>query len=279
MASVVEHLELERPQIVTIDQLAEVMRALGVAGKPALAAFRLRKFGWLLPTGVRGAYEFAPADRAGPISQGDALRTVRAVLAEQPALPLAAALGTALALGNLTDRGPEVPEIALATTHKIPRPLRGKSARILRFDWTLPAPQRTGVPVHQPATVLVHIAHRPSHVRSWATMLEAIPELVAIAPWEDIAREVHNRPHATHVRLAYLTQSVAPTLASALGIRPAGKVWFGSRGPLLRHDAAWNVADTVLPFAPKDLSPSRASAQRTAGHAPAQPIRTVRDDW
>lgn len=107
--------------------------------------------------------------------------------------------------------------------------------------------------------MLVHLAYRSSDVRSWAVMLEALPDL--IAPEDEIARELHGRPHATRVRLAYLTQSVAPTLAGALGITPAGNVWFGPLDPILRHDAAWNVADTILPFAPEGLSTAPTSAQ------------------
>jgi hypothetical protein len=101
-------------------------------------------------------------------------------------------------------------------------------------------------------------------------MLEALPDLVAAAPEEEIARELHGRPHATRVRLAYLTQSVAPTLASALAIMPAGKVWFGPRGPLLRHNTLWNVADTILPFAPEALSKAPTPAQPDTQPAPLQ---------
>jgi hypothetical protein len=278
LAPLVEQLELDRPQIVTLDQLAEMMRVLGIGGAPRRAAFRLRQHGWLLPTGVRGAYEFAPAERAGPISEGDALLGMRAVLAENPALPVAAALGTALALQNITDRGPDIPELALPRAQTIPRPLRRTEVRILRFDWTLPTQRIRGVPVHRPATVLVHLAHRPSNVRSWAAMLEALPDIVAAATQDEIAKELRDRPHATHVRLAYLTQSVAPALASALGITPAGKVWFGPRGPLLRHDAVWNVADTILPFAPKALSPTQTSELPSAAPVSVTSTNTERND-
>lgn len=278
LAPLVEQLELDRPQIVTLDQLAEMMRALGIRGAPRRAAFRLREHGWLLPTGVRGAYEFAPAERAGPISEGDALLGMRAILAENPALPVAAALGTALALQNITDRTPDIPELALPMAQTTPRPLRRAEVRILHFDWTLPTQRIRGVPVHRPATVLVHLAHRPSDVRSWAAMLEVLPDIVAAATQDEIAKELRGRPHATHVRLAYLTQSVAPALASALGITPAGKVWFGRRGPLLQHDAVWNVADTILPFAPKALSPTQTSELPSAVPVSVASPNTVRDD-
>jgi hypothetical protein len=50
---------------------------------------------------------------------------------------------------------------------------------------------------------------------------------------------------------------VAPALAGRLGALPRGKVWFGPRRPLRRHDARLNVADTVLPVAPHTLLPTR----------------------
>ena len=34
-----------------------------------------------------------------------------------------------------------------------------------------------------------------------------------------------------------------------------GKVWFGPRGPLRRHHAALEMADTILPMSPGDLPP------------------------
>ncbi len=228
---------------------------------PRRVAFQLRERGWLLPTGVRGAYEFAPAERAGPISGGDALLAVQGVLSENPNLPIAVALGTALVMQNITDRGPDVPELALPSSQTVPRPLRRGNVRIVRFDATLPTIQLRGIPVHRPATVIVHLAHRPNDVRNWAAMLEALPDLVAAAPEDEIAEELQGRPQATRVRFAYLMRSVAPTLASALGITPAGKVWFGPRGPLLRHDAAWNVADTILPFAPGIIAPTQTSSE------------------
>ena len=256
LAPLVEQLELERPQIVTLQQLDAMMRALSLAGTPRRAAFRLRQHGWLLTTGVNGVFEFAPAERAGPISDGDPLLGVRAVLTDSPDMPVAAALGTALALLNITDRAPDVPELAMSKQQKyVPRPLRGRQFRTVRFDWTLPAPKIRGVPVHQAATVLVHLAHRPGDVRSWAAILEALPDIIAAAPVAQIARELHGRPHSTQVRLAYLTQGVAPMLASTLGIKPKNTVWFGRRGAILRYDSKWNIADTILPFAPIAIIP------------------------
>lgn len=254
LAPLVELLELERPQIVTLADLAVMLDALQLTMTPKKAAFRLREDGWLLPTGVRAAYEFAPAERAGPISQGDALLAVRAVLSEAPSVRVAAALGTALALHNIADRGPDIPELAFPKAATIPRPLRGLQFRTLRFDWSLPTASIQGLPVHRAATVLVHLAHRPTEVRSWAAMLEALPSLLAASSIEEIRAELRGRPHATHVRLAYLTHGLAPNLVSTLAVVPRGTVWFGPRTTLKRYNGAWKIADTILPFAPDALS-------------------------
>ena len=253
LAPLVEQLELDRPELVTLDQLEKMLRALHVKTSAYKAAHRLRERGWLLATGVPGVFEFAPADRAGRISQGDALLPLRAVVTDTPDFPLAAALGTALWLLNITDRGPDTPEVALPKGPKVPRVLQ-RSFHVVTHSWQLPPLTIRGIPVHRAATVLVHLAHHPRQVRSWAAMLEALPDLVAAAPIEEIAAELGGRPHATKVRLAYLTAGIAPDLARALDIRPAGKVWFGPRGPLRRHDATWNVADAILPFAPIELT-------------------------
>jgi hypothetical protein len=107
-----------------------------------------------------------------------------------------------------------------------------------------------GLPVHRPATVLVHLANKPTDVRSWASMLEALPALLARSPAQEIHTELEGRPHATRVRFAYLVSGIAPDLVEKLAIEPRGKVWFGPRRPLRRHDARWGIADTILPAAP-----------------------------
>ncbi|MDP9179525.1 MAG: type IV toxin-antitoxin system AbiEi family antitoxin [Gemmatimonadota bacterium] len=208
-----------------------------------------------MPTGITGVYEFAPGERAGPISNGDALLTLRAAVARIPDLPVAAALGTALSLLNIADRGPDIPEVAFAKgpkVTKVPSAIR-RTYRVLRFNWKLPVDMLQGAPVHRAATVLVHAADRPTDVRSWGGMLELLPAIIAAAPLDEIATEIGGRPHATKIRLAYLTESIAPGLGEALKIKPAGKVWFGPRRQLRRHDARWNVADTILPFAPYEI--------------------------
>lgn len=55
------------------------------------------------------------------------------------------------------------------------------------------------------------------------------------------------------MRAAYLLSGLRLDLAEQLQSASKGKVWFGPRGPLLRHDYRWQVADTLLPFDPRTL--------------------------
>jgi len=256
LAGVVELLELERPVTVTTAQLAGYVERAGVKTPAHVVIQRLAERGWLLRTGVRGVWEFAPGEHAGPYSHGDRWLTLRAALDKQPDLPVRVALGSALWLLDLTDRAPDVAEFALPTGVHVPVALR-RAYRVVRFDPNLAPEKIRGLPVHNPASVLVHLADRPSDVRSWGAVLDVLADLVAAASLDDVRAELQGRAHATGVRLAYLLSGVAPDLVEQLDVAPGHKVWFGPRGKLRHHDATWNVADTVLPTRPADLAPRR----------------------
>lgn len=251
LALLLEELELERPKTVTLEKIAEFAKAHVIRTPARILAHRLAQKGWLLETQVQGVWEFAPADRAGPISDADPFLTLRAFLARDD-LPIAIALGSALWLHNLADRFPHPHEVAIPSGARVP-PALGDEYRVVRYDPHLDNQEVDGLPVHRPATVLVHIAHRPADVTSWAGVLDLLPDLWAACDKEDVEAELCGRPHATHVRLAYLLDTLAPDLIRDLNIMPAGKVWFGPRRPLRRHDSRWNVADTLLPFSPREL--------------------------
>ena len=72
-----------------------------------------------------------------------------------------------------------------------------------------------------------------------------------------LERELHGRPAAVRIRLAYLLHGVAPRWAVTLTAPSHGNVWFGPRAPLRRHNAALEVADTIPPMPPGDLPPSQ----------------------
>jgi len=81
MARVLERLELDRPEIVTTADLDAILADLGITTPTRVAAARLRAAGWLLATGQRGAWEFAPAELAGPYSRHDPVTPLKSFMA------------------------------------------------------------------------------------------------------------------------------------------------------------------------------------------------------
>lgn len=173
LAGVVELLELDRPVTITTEELTALIDRAGAASPARVVINRLAERGWLLKTGVRGVWEFAPGEHAGPYSQSGSWTTLRAAMSKDPGLSVGVALGSALWLMDVADRAPDVHELALRTGTRIPAALQ-RVYRVVRFDAHLPPEQRQGVPVHRPATVLIHIAHRLSAVRSWSSVMAAL---------------------------------------------------------------------------------------------------------
>jgi hypothetical protein len=209
----------------------------------------LHRRGWLLKTGAHGTWEFVPGERAGAISSGDPFLPLRATVATTPECGVTVALGSALWLLDVSDRAPDRQEVALPKGTHVPVALK-RAYRTVHHDARLDPMRIKDLPVHRPATVLVHLACRPTDVRSWASVLDALPELLARSSEEEIREELDGRSRAARVRLAYLVSGLAPQLVERLAIEPAGKVWFGPRRELRRHDARWQIADTILPVAP-----------------------------
>ena len=258
LAPIVERLELDQPEIVTLKELTEISADAGIRTAPALIAHRLRRRGWLLSTGLNGAWEFAPGAHAGPHSRGGPLLPVRAALALDPDLAAAVALSSAAWAYGLADRAPLRVELTVAPGRWVPAGLR-RTARVLSFDARLAPVVRKGVPVHRFETLLVHMAARPSHVRSWGAVVDWLADVVAEAEEADVLTELAGRTRAVEVRLAYLVQGLWPGLAQRLGEAVTSKVWFGPRRKLRRHSQRWMVADSILPFDPAKLPAVRGS--------------------
>jgi predicted transcriptional regulator of viral defense system len=252
LAPVLEWLELERPEIVTTEQIREFCERRGVASPVSTVISKLAHRGWLLKTDTHGVWEFAPAERAGAYSSRDTLLALKGVLATAPETRFSVCLTSALWLHDLMDRRPSRIEVALPPREYVPRAIR-RSSRVLRFEPHLEPVEIRGVPAHRLETVLVHLAARPTDVQNWGSVLEVLAELVESIARAALGEELAGRSHATRARLAYLVSGVAPDLASALNIASAGKVWFGPRTKTRRHNARWNIADTILPIAPAEL--------------------------
>lgn len=259
LAAVVEALELDQAHLVTVDMLEQIRLRMGVATPAKVLAARLRERGWLLKTPRRGVYEFAPGAQAGALSRGDATLPLQAVLRARPDLRAGLTLQSAAWALDAADRAPTRLEIAAATpaaAHSLARVLDDR-ARVTVFSPQLPWESHRGVPVLSADSVLVHMATHPRDVRSWSSALEWLPDLAADAAADRLTAELAGRPAAVATRLAYLLSGLRPDLTEQIAPqRPTGKVYFGSRGPLRRHDARHQVADTLLPFDPRTLAPA-----------------------
>ena len=259
LSPILTELELESARVVTIVELADLVERAGVRTEARVVADRLRRLGWLLPTATAGVWEFAPGSHAGPIGHGDQYLELRAALAARPSLGASVCLLSALAAHGLSDRAPDRLEVAVPRSRGVPNGLR-RAARVVIFAASLAPVRPQGVPVQQPATVLVHLAARPTDVMGWGAVADALPDLIDAASPADVEIELADRARSVRVRLAYLVQGVSPELADRLlppqdGGRSAAKVWFGPRTALKRHSSRFAVADTLLPFDPATLRP------------------------
>lgn len=261
LAPVVEQLELEDARLVTSDHLSGILDRLEVRTAPRTVATRLRDRGWLLATGQRGVWEFAPASIAGPHSRSGPTRLLRAVIAREDVMCALTFQAAAWATGA-ADRVPWRLEVAAASARDARR-LPG-ALDVSVFAPRLDPITAKGVPVLRPASVLAHMAAAPARVRSWSSALEWLPELAAEAEADEALAELDGRPATVAARLGYLLQGLRPDIAQRVH-PPATKTWFGPRRPLIRHDSRWQVADTLLPVDPRTLPAARVPFDRALG--------------
>lgn len=263
LAEIVTDLELEQPTLVDLAHLAALAARHGIRTRERELARRLRERGWLLPTSRPGVYEFAPGAHAGPYGHGDPFMDLRAELRAHPDRPAALAFGSALWLHGLAERAPNQHEVAVAPRSPVSPTLR-RVYRVVHFGAQTQPSQLQGLPVHSPATVLVHLASRPAQVRAWSPILDALPDLVERVDAQGLLRELSGRPASVSARLGYLLSGLLTESESqGFGLRPAGGVvWFGPRDKVRRTDRFWGVADTVLPEHPREIGHVARGAAR-----------------
>lgn len=257
LAPVIAEFELEAADLVTTARLDEIVKASGVGTATRTVASRLRERGWLLPTGQRGVWEFAPGAAAGAVSRGGHTRLLRSVLAHGD-VECGLTFQAAAWAHDLADRAPVRLEVSVVSAREGRKLPDGLDVSV--FAPTLGYVTLKGVPVLVPASVLVHMAARPGDVRSWTSALEWLPDLAAEATPEEVLFELTGRRATVAARLGYLVQGLRPDI-SAQVTGPHTKTWFGPRHKVVRHDNHWQIADTLLPFDPRSLaSVARAGA-------------------
>ncbi len=253
LAPILERLELDRPQVVTLRDIEKICVEKSAATEPRIVAARLKNAGWLLPTGVRGTWEFAPAELAGPFPSYDPLLPVKALAATcQANSPLLRGQTAAWAMG-LAARVPSTVEIALPTGTRRALP---DTVAACTYKTALPPVKAKGTLSLVPEAVLVQMAERPSSVRSWSSTEEWLPHVMAEMTVDATLEELRDKSTATAQRTGYLLQDQRPDIANAIfEARPPRNVAHFGQGATLRSSAKWMVADATLPWDPKRLKP------------------------
>lgn len=251
LAPVVERLELERPQLVTLRDIEAICRDENLGTEPRVVASRLKKAGWLLPTGRRGSWEFAPAELAGPYSSCDPLLPVKALsAASSNSSPLLRGQTAAWALG-LADRVPSTVEVVLP--EKACGAISvGVSACV--YQTNLGPVRAKGALSLAPEAIIVQMAERPSSVRSWEGAAEWLPDVMSEAVASAVIKELEGKSVATGQRVGYLMQGVRSDIANEVFkvVKPRSVAWFG-RGKARRTSGKWKVADAKLPWDPEKM--------------------------
>ncbi|MBB5871252.1 hypothetical protein F4553_004631 [Allocatelliglobosispora scoriae] len=248
LAPLLRDLEIDRPEIVTIEDLDRRRRQLGISLQPGEIARRLRRLGWLLPLRVRGAWEFAPADRGAAIAVGDPFIEVRALAAVRSETFVGIGFESAAFLRGFAAKPPAREVIVLDEGAAVIRAL--SMFRLVRL--TLPReafdPLR-GLPVQTADGLISSISIRPDGFHNWAGLSVWLPTIATQVDTATQSRLLAGRNASAWSRAAYLlgrggNDVVADRL---LARRPPGRgpFYLGPRTNRGRYDAATQVVDTV----------------------------------
>ena len=253
MAEILEELELNQTQYITLEELAFLAKKHHVLTKPSIIASRLKSTGWFLPTGQRGVWEFASAAMAGPYSKNDPLKDVKAFLLHNTSLDCYVCLHTAAWALGLADRVPLHKELAFSQP---PRKRVPAGIKVYQYHPVIELKRVRDVPCLAPESILVHIATKPDIVDSWESVMEWLPDVVYESKVEMILAEIDGRTDSVKRRTGYFLQGMYPDASNAiLDViqKPVSKIRFGPRKRALRNDEKWKISDTVLPFSPNEM--------------------------
>jgi hypothetical protein len=248
LAPVVEELELRQPAVVTRSLLMEILARRQVSLPPAAAAERLVRLGWLLPLRTRGAWEFAPAARAGRYRAGDPWIELRALLAHDPDAPVAVAFESAIWELGHSSHQPDRPVLAHRRGWRPPPSL---GVRAATFDWRVPTKTVRGLPVWTEATILVAAAERAAAQGNWGNAEDWLPNTFRAARAEDLLGEAEGRRVSTLARLGYLAEwagrnDIAEEIEALLPSR-LPVTFLGPRDRGAQWSKRWRVYNSLLP--------------------------------
>jgi len=252
LSAIISNLELEGAVYVTMEMLGKLAKENDIATEVPLVAMRLREAGWLLPTTQKGVWEFAPAAVAGPYSNNDPLGALKAFRVKNPNKECYLCLQCAAWALGLANRLPTSIEIAMPEL--VPKQ-QAKELSLYKYSTTLESITIKGVESLAPEAIIVHIASNPKIIRSWDSAMEWIPDVVYETDSDRILEELSTKTNSVKARTGYLLEGMYPNAADAIyeSFTPVSKIRFGQREVSIRNNEKWKIADTVLPFNPKNL--------------------------
>lgn len=262
LAPILEELELRQPKIVTRELLAEIVDERDVSLTVKDISERLQRHGWLLSLRTQGAWEFAPAARAGPIGSGDSFIELRATLLRRPDLSVVVAYDSAAWVHGFARRVPERQVLAIAKETVAPPALR--DFRFTRQTSRLDPMDMDGLPTWRIEALLVLMAAHPTSYRAWPNVTEWLAEASERIDQKLILEELSGRPLSAWARTGYLLETGGRHDAAEAVEKKAptgkGPFYLGSRKSGGRHDRRWDVRDSILRFRDIHVEDSGAAA-------------------
>lgn len=252
LSSVLEQLELDRPELVTISDMDRIASGAGISVPGRVIASRLKDRGWLLETPQRGVWEFAPAEVAGAYSSADPLLPLKAFRLANPTIDCALSFQSAAWALGLADRVPARIEVAFCEQPKVKIP---QSIDSSTYRTNLSSSQAKGVDVLPAEAVVIHMAQRPNAVRSWQSALEWLPDVAFEISAASLLKELEGRPASVYARTGYLLSGMRPDVSNAIAhvYKPRTKTRFGTTDKAQRSDELWQIVDSLLPFDPRKV--------------------------
>jgi hypothetical protein len=247
LAPLLQSLELEQPRVLTRGDLERLARGSGVAWPVPSIVQRLREQGWLLDLRTRGAWEYAPAARAGAYGSGDPFIELRATLRRDPGSAFAVAADSAAYLLGHSSRRPARDVVALSPGTTAPPALR--RYRLVRWRPATGMTLRDDLPVWPATTLVAFMGTRPALFRDWPNVGEWLRAAAADVVIDDLGAELAGRPRSAWARACYLLHrgdrrgDAVRLLADA----PVGHgpYYLGDRRTTGRHDPVFDVIDST----------------------------------
>lgn len=208
LAFIVEQLELDQVNLLTIKDIQGYAISAGSTIQAKQIAFELKKRGWLLPTSVRGVYEFSPGANAGTYSTGGKLLDIKAIALANPSIKWFYSHQSALYFHKIIDQMPDKPQITVkcSSIKNVPYAFTKLTHKV--FDSQLEPVSINGSPVEQLETLLVHICAKPSSVSDWFVYKENIKDIWALCSINKLHQELDKQSLNTKNRLRKLLRSI-----------------------------------------------------------------------